>query len=194
MKYDVVLIERPHDDANLSRDEIIEITDMLTRTDSIISLEIEGENSVAMGYITDTAFDALDYMSDGLSAFIARILNDMSNENENCEYNYVEQRDNKTTSLNVYLSRNVPSDNDKTLRYPDMTVHITLTDNDIDDLGIRAECNRADAECVAYDIAYDAVCEAIGDTGRLRQLGLTHKNGNRGIDIDRIKRLLDNKS
>lgn len=194
MKYDVVLIERPHDDANLSRDEIIEITDMLTRTDSIISLEIEGENSVAMGYITDTAFDALDYMSDGLSAFIARILNDMTNENENCEYNYVEKRDNKTTSLNVYLSRNVPSDNDKTLRYPDMTVHITLTDDDIDDLGIRAECNRADAECVAYDIAYDAVCEAIGDTGRLRRLGLTYKNGNKGIDIDRIKRLLDNES
>lgn len=185
--FDVVLIERPADGENLSRSEIVELLDMLNNADDIIPLEVEGDNSSAMGFITGPAADTLDFDLQNLKNYIAGILNDMTKENTDNTYDYTEFDDyGESSTLTVFLSRNVPSA--AVLKYPNIKVSITLSDNDIDDLGIRDECNSANSEQEAYDIAYDAICSAVADVGRLRRLGLSTQYD---IDTERIKALLE---
>lgn len=85
MMYDVVLMERPLDDG-LTKNEIFEL---LEKTDgSIIPLDIVGDYSSAMGFITLDAADQLNYDFDAISEYVKTIINDMENESEDCTYKF----------------------------------------------------------------------------------------------------------
>lgn len=85
MMYDVVLMERPHDDG-LTK---IEISELLEKTNgSVIPLDIVGDYSSAMGFITLDAADRLTYNFDAISEYVKSIINDMENESEDCTYKF----------------------------------------------------------------------------------------------------------
>lgn len=85
MKYDVVLMERPHDDG-LTKTEIF---NLLEKTNgSVIPLDIVGDYSSAMGFITLDAADQLNYDFDAISEYVKGIINDMENESDDCTYTF----------------------------------------------------------------------------------------------------------
>lgn len=88
MNYDVVLIEKP-DIEGLTKKEIIGMLSYL-KGDYAYPLEIEATmvESIAMGFITPSAANELNYIYDELSIFVANILNDMNNETSNGVYDF----------------------------------------------------------------------------------------------------------
>lgn len=83
--YDVVLMERPLDDG-LTK---IEITELLEKINgSVIPLDIVGDYSAAMGFITFDAADLLNYDFDKISEYVKSIINDMKKESEDCTYKF----------------------------------------------------------------------------------------------------------
>ena len=94
MMYDVVLTERPHD-CGLSKSEIMDLIDMTIG--DVIPLDIVGDYSSAMGFITLDAADALNYDFDKMNEYVKNIINDMENESEDCTY--------KFDILTIWLSR-----------------------------------------------------------------------------------------
>jgi len=86
MKFDVVLYERELDDG-LDRIEIQELLD-LCKTTKVIPLEIQGEYSTAMGFITLEMAESMNYNLDPFEEYVKSILDDMENETENHEYEY----------------------------------------------------------------------------------------------------------
>ena len=105
MKYDIALIEKYGIDG-LNKTDIDMLYGLVTdsaedgnREVFPIELEAREHESSAMGFISSTAADMLDYDYEisGLHNFIATILDDMNNENENHEYVY--------KGINIYLSR-----------------------------------------------------------------------------------------
>lgn len=86
MKFDVVLYERELDDG-LNRIEIQELLD-LCKEEKVIPLEIQGEYSVAMGFITLEMAESMNYNLDSFEEDVKMILDDMNQETENHEYEY----------------------------------------------------------------------------------------------------------
>ena len=82
--YEIVLREAPLD-AGLCKADVLDLTDLLT-DDSFIPIEIQGEYSTAMGFISLSAAEKMSYLYDDLETFVKGILNDMSKEDETCEY------------------------------------------------------------------------------------------------------------
>ncbi len=73
----------------------------LNRTEDVFPIELEAREheSSAMGFITPSAAEILeyDYEQSGLHDFIANILDDMEKENENHRYQF--------KGIDIYLSR-----------------------------------------------------------------------------------------
>lgn len=100
IKYDAALIEKPGE-LGLTQTDIAMLLDKLNG-DEVYPVEIEnsvGESS-AMGFITTTAAEKIDYMYDDHSAFgnhIAHILSDVNNESPDGAY--------KITGLDVLITK-----------------------------------------------------------------------------------------
>jgi len=86
MKFDVVFFERELD-KGLNR---IEIDNLLSicKGDEVIPLEIQGEYSVAMGFISLDMAESMNYVYDALAEKVKRILDDINQETENHIYKY----------------------------------------------------------------------------------------------------------
>lgn len=86
MKFDVAFFERELD-KGLSR---IEIDNLLSicKGDEVIPLEIQGEYSVAMGFISLDMAESINYVYDDLELNVKQILNDIEQETENHIYKY----------------------------------------------------------------------------------------------------------
>lgn len=84
----VVLKEKQACDG-LTRSEAIDLIDMLDG-DEFLPIEIEAKEheSSAMGFITVAFSDEMDFNHDGLSEFVASILDDMDKESEDCRYEF----------------------------------------------------------------------------------------------------------
>lgn len=95
MKFDIVLMERPHENG-LTK---IEISELLEKVDygELIPLDIVGDYSSAMGFIRLDSADQLNYDLDDLNEYVKNIINDMKNESEDCTY--------KFDTLTIWLSR-----------------------------------------------------------------------------------------
>ena len=88
MKFDVVLIERQ---ASLTKQDITDILSVLPDGETFIPLNIDGDASSAMGFITYYAADCLDFLygeNDDFYTFIQEILNDVEKESLLCLYDY----------------------------------------------------------------------------------------------------------
>ena len=86
MKFDVVFFERELN-KGLSRIEIDNLLN-ICREDEVIPLEIQGENSVAMGFISLDMAKSMNYVYDDLEWRVKQILDDMDQETENHTYEY----------------------------------------------------------------------------------------------------------
>ena len=97
MYFDIVLIKKEGTDG-LTRNEIIDLFDMSSNLE-VYPIEIEGWNSVTMGFITPESAELLDYdyKESGLNDFIADILDDINNETEDCCYEF--------KGIKIWLSR-----------------------------------------------------------------------------------------
>jgi len=97
--YGLVLREKDSLDG-LTRNDVIDLFDMLNGLEAYpIELEARHNECSAMGFITIESAETLwfDYEKSGLHDFIANILDDLNNENENCEYEY--------KGVSIYMSR-----------------------------------------------------------------------------------------
>lgn len=102
MTFDLVLCEKP-DCEGLIRSDAIDLIDMLTDTEFYpIELPAKYVASSAMGFISTKFAKELDYDYELLNQFIANILDDMDNENENCIYMFP---DNNNPIGTIWLSR-----------------------------------------------------------------------------------------
>jgi len=99
-KYDVALMEKPLDEG-LTKTEICDLYDMLSGVEGI-PVDIQGEYSAAMGFITTEIAEQMDYDISALTEAIQGILNDMENESAECEYVFYSRRH---TECHVWLSR-----------------------------------------------------------------------------------------
>ena len=97
--FDIVLKEKPFE-YGLVKSEIVDLLDMCNNPEVYpIELEARDHECSAMGFISVDAADQLDfdYETSGLHDFIANILDDMDNENEDCIYEFKD--------LLIHLSR-----------------------------------------------------------------------------------------
>lgn len=105
--YDVVLIERPAGDGLLP-EEIRIMLDGFDEEKELLPVEIDSKygDSSAMGFMTVDAEEqiARDESIAEFEDFIGNVLSDMSQENDDCQYEFAYQR--------IYLSRNVWSMNE----------------------------------------------------------------------------------
>lgn len=85
-KFEIALLERPGEQG-ITRDEITRLASCID-CDEMYPIEIEAREheSSAMGFITRTAAERLDFDYDELSAKIARILDDMTLESSDGVY------------------------------------------------------------------------------------------------------------
>ena len=86
MKFDVVFFERELD-KGLNRIEIDNLLN-ICKGDEVIPLEIQGENSVAMGFISLDMAESMNYVYDDLERNVKQILDDMDQETKNHTYEY----------------------------------------------------------------------------------------------------------
>ena len=86
MRFDVVFFERELN-KGLSRIEIDNLLN-ICRGNEVIPLEIQGENSVAMGFISLDMAKSMNYVYDDLEWRVKQILDDMDQETENHTYEY----------------------------------------------------------------------------------------------------------
>lgn len=108
MKFDAVFIER---EVSLTKQDIADILSVLPDGETFIPLEIEGDASSAMGFITYYAADRIDFLYDKdhyLYRFIQEILNDMEIENMLCVYEFEEVGD-FGEPLKILLTRDMPT-------------------------------------------------------------------------------------
>ena len=105
-EYGIALLEKPLDEG-LTKAEIINLFNALSGVHAI-PLEIQGENSVAMGFINLTDAEYMNYDYTKLKSVVRSVLNDMDNENSACEY-AVENGHGEST---IYLARDLTLDRD----------------------------------------------------------------------------------
>ena len=90
-QFDVALFTKEYD-TGLTTDEAKILLDMIPKNEGIIPLEIQGSaNSVAMGFITNSAGDKIDYEyrpKQGFHAFVTSILNDKDKKSSDGVYTY----------------------------------------------------------------------------------------------------------
>ena len=86
MKFDVVFFEREFD-KGLSKIEIDNLLN-ICKGDEVIPLEIQGEYSVAMGFISLDMAESMNYVYDDLEWDVKQILDDMDRETEDHIYEY----------------------------------------------------------------------------------------------------------
>ena len=98
-EYNIVLKEKPLDEG-LNKSEVMDLYDLLSGTDAI-PIEIQGECATAMGFINLTDAEFMNYDYTELENVVKSVLNDMNNENPDCEYE-VEHEHGIST---IYLSR-----------------------------------------------------------------------------------------
>ncbi len=84
--FDIVLIEKDNM-SGLSAEDISTMLQLLEK-DEYLFLDIEGNNSSAMGLITFSAADEMAFCYDDLEYFISGILNDMEKESKDGVYFY----------------------------------------------------------------------------------------------------------
>jgi hypothetical protein len=95
--FDVVLLEKEGNDG-LNVGDILDLFPRLKDCEGYpIELEALEHESVAIGFITPTAAEQLNYDYKDLRTFIAGILDDMEKESASCCYEF--------QSLYIYLSR-----------------------------------------------------------------------------------------
>lgn len=101
--FDVVLLEKEGNSA-LTRKEIMGLM-ALAKQDELNPIEIMSKKveSTAMGFITKSAYDKLDFYLDDLSDFVTNIMDDMENENKYFVYSLKH----KDYVLNIALARNI---------------------------------------------------------------------------------------
>lgn len=90
--------------SGLTRSEVLDLFDMLTNTEAFpIELEAMEHECSAMGFIDPEYADILDYDYErsGLHKFIANILDDIDNENDDGVYEY----EYNGYKVPIYLSR-----------------------------------------------------------------------------------------
>lgn len=100
MNYGIALREKPGEDG-LNRNDICDLYDMLGGKE-VYPVEYNAvcQESSAMGFITAEAANKLEFDYGNrtkLGCFIARILDDMSNEREDCTYEF--------QGIKIWLSR-----------------------------------------------------------------------------------------
>lgn len=96
-KFDLVLKEVP-DTNGLTKTDVMDLYDMLKENEAYpIEIMNPEHESSAMGFITPTAADSLEYDYTDISSEIGNILADMNLENETGIYNI--------KNLDIYLSR-----------------------------------------------------------------------------------------
>lgn len=108
MIFDAVLIERG---CALTKQDVADILSVLPDGQCFIPVEIEGNSSCAMGFITYDAADRIDFLLDKdhfFYMFIQEILNDMEKENLLNVYDYEEVTDGDRP-LRILLTRDLPS-------------------------------------------------------------------------------------
>ena len=108
MIFDAVLVERQN---ALSKQDVTDILSALPDGKDILPLEIEGEASSAMGFITYDAADRIDFLLGKNHFFymsIQGILNDTEKENLLCVYEYEEVTDGDRP-LRILLTRDLPA-------------------------------------------------------------------------------------
>lgn len=98
MKYDCVLIEKPCAEP-MSREDIEKMLSMLDIGEGVYPLDIPGNNSMAMGFITAEASKTIGYRHEELEDFLMPILSDMDKENESGQYFY--------KSVGIYMGRSL---------------------------------------------------------------------------------------
>lgn len=92
--FDVYLIEKEIDEAFLTRQDLHELQS-LSKTEHMIPLEVEGNTSIAMGFIDHEAANSIDFIFTELKKFVAQILDGELQESENHAYRFA--------GLNVYV-------------------------------------------------------------------------------------------
>jgi hypothetical protein len=112
-EYNIALLEKPLDEG-LSKSEVMNLFDMLSGVNAI-PIEIQGEHSTAMGFINLTDAEFMNYDYTKLEDFVKSVLNDMNNENDNCEY----EVENNCGYSTLYLSRFNLGEDDNTEEFCD---------------------------------------------------------------------------
>ena len=97
--YNVVLIEKALDEG-MTRSEIFDLLDLVSG-EEYNPIEIEGNNSVAMGFIDHEMDELIDFDHTQIKNFVREILNDMELENDDCSY----EIDRVWGKITVWLSR-----------------------------------------------------------------------------------------
>lgn len=88
MEFKLILHEKPVNEG-LTRSEAIDMIDMLSDNEFLlIEIEAKQHESAAMGFISMEFADKLNYDYEGLTAFVANILDDMNNESDDCIYEF----------------------------------------------------------------------------------------------------------
>lgn len=88
--YGLVLKEKACTDG-LERNEVVDLFDMLDENTAYpIEISAYTQESAAMGFITSSAAERVDYdyETSGLRNYIAAILDDMERESNSCEYEF----------------------------------------------------------------------------------------------------------
>lgn len=104
--FDCVLIEKPIEDG-LTQDEIIKMLEFFKEDEELFPIEIESDNSSAMGFMTYTKAERIGYRyykGDRFYKRIEDILSDIKLESENNIYDIPTEDD---TTVHTYLTRNI---------------------------------------------------------------------------------------
>ncbi len=104
-QYDMVMLERPLN-KGLELEEVAHLLAMVNDK-SYIPVEIQGENSSAMGFIGTKKAEEIDYTyleGSNLYEFIQDILEDMDNETPDKSYKFKSQ---KKIPVKIFLTRNI---------------------------------------------------------------------------------------
>ena len=91
--YDIAVYQT---DYGLSKASYMELLNMVS-DDNVLPLDLEASDTevFAIGFISTEAAETLDYDYDGLQTYLSEIMDDISKENDNCEYSY--------NGLSVYM-------------------------------------------------------------------------------------------
>ena len=99
--YGVALRETPHD-RGLTQTDAADLISMLHGLEGI-PIEIQAENSTAMGFINMTDAEFMNYDYKLLTEFVQEILNDMNKETPDCSY---EMELPGVGTIDIWISRN----------------------------------------------------------------------------------------
>ena len=101
--YDIVLIEKPLDEG-LTKQECDKMFDMISGQEAI-TLDIQGENSAAMGFISVSAAEKMEYNMSVLKMFVTNVLNDMGCESDTGEYTLSERNPEGDIKYEILMRR-----------------------------------------------------------------------------------------